>query len=797
MRFNPRVLLATVSATIAILCASVTSFANTLGDVDGNGAVEIADARKTLRASVYLEALSDEEFTAADYNMDSKVTASDARHILIAAISNKTLTAVELTSKPAVDYYVGDTLSVSGGVLTLTYSDGSEVTVDLTADMVSGFDSSSAGTKTLTVSYGGFTDTYTVTVSEDSGTDTYENGYNMNYICGVDMFGRVIEPVSGFDESKDVGIFYFVWTTTASDATGTMDVGQNSSTNPTGSVRNITEIINAGNINELFSTTSTISPMNVYHYWGKPLYGYYESSEVFVIRRHIELLTSAGIDFIIIDTTNGLTYDTVVTQLLNQWKIYQSAGWDVPKIAFYTNTSAATTMTYLYNKYYTGTTYKDLWYAPEGKPLMIGTTSVSDTMTSALDIRNSYWPQAGMYGSLSSSDYYGWPWIEWVFKPYNHNGVVSVSVAQHPNGRFSDNEYNPTYTGSTPNWGRGANNFTGSNYYKATSFDRNNGNDATVSGAKSFWRGQNIQHQWQNAVSQGASTIFVTGWNEWIAMKHTYSGSKIAYVDCFNTEYSRDIEPVTGEYGDSYYMQLIKNIRDYKGLTGRMSRSVSKTIDITAGESEWTNVTNIYRSIKGLGTNAKYNRAGAPVATDSTMAETGTVYSTTVRNALLSAQVTHDSEYLYFRIATYGNIYTKSSSSQSYFTDGKVFNILIGIGDVELTGWEGYEYVINRDNVTITNATANGVGNGTSSVCPLNTDGTSGTASGTAEYVVDGKCINVKIPLSALGITDTAQVDGIYFKVADCIGDYTDISDYYVDGASLPLGRLSYYYYFN
>ncbi len=52
------------------------------GDVNGDGNVNAADARLALRASAFLQELSDIEFNAADYNSDGKVTAADARLIL-------------------------------------------------------------------------------------------------------------------------------------------------------------------------------------------------------------------------------------------------------------------------------------------------------------------------------------------------------------------------------------------------------------------------------------------------------------------------------------------------------------------------------------------------------------------------------------------------------------------------------------------------------------------------------------------------------------------------------------------
>lgn len=52
------------------------------GDVDSDGKVTAADARKILRACAGLETLENEYFIAADVNMDGKVTAADARNTL-------------------------------------------------------------------------------------------------------------------------------------------------------------------------------------------------------------------------------------------------------------------------------------------------------------------------------------------------------------------------------------------------------------------------------------------------------------------------------------------------------------------------------------------------------------------------------------------------------------------------------------------------------------------------------------------------------------------------------------------
>ena len=57
-----------------------------LGDVDGNGYIEAADARLALRASVGLETLSDEQTVIADVDGSGEVESDDARLILRASV---------------------------------------------------------------------------------------------------------------------------------------------------------------------------------------------------------------------------------------------------------------------------------------------------------------------------------------------------------------------------------------------------------------------------------------------------------------------------------------------------------------------------------------------------------------------------------------------------------------------------------------------------------------------------------------------------------------------------------------
>lgn len=94
-----------------------------------------------------------------------------------------TVTKIEMKSEPSkLSYNVNELLDLTGAKITVTKSDLSTEDIDVTTSMISGFDSSIAGTKTVTVTYEGQTTSFDVTVtnqSEESGDNTGEgNGGN-------------------------------------------------------------------------------------------------------------------------------------------------------------------------------------------------------------------------------------------------------------------------------------------------------------------------------------------------------------------------------------------------------------------------------------------------------------------------------------------------------------------------------------------------------------------------------------------------------------------------------------------
>ncbi len=75
-----------------------------------------------------------------------------------------TVESIEIVPPEKKEYQIGEELDLTGGKIKVVYSNGTEETVDLTADMVEGFSSEKAGVCTLTVTYEGKTATFDVTI---------------------------------------------------------------------------------------------------------------------------------------------------------------------------------------------------------------------------------------------------------------------------------------------------------------------------------------------------------------------------------------------------------------------------------------------------------------------------------------------------------------------------------------------------------------------------------------------------------------------------------------------------------
>ncbi len=572
----------------------------------------------------------------------------------------------------------------------------------------------------------------TTTIDNLTAADYYMNGYTANYVAGIDQFERTFDANAGSkpDKERDVGLFYFC------------TLGQGNGRK----IVNVTELLEQENGKELmfYSDNDTAPTDGGAFFWGEPLWGYYNSADVWVIRRHLALLTQAGVDFLVFDTTNAVTYDTVVSIIIKECLKLREEGWNPPGLVFYTMSASKGVITHLYNAYYKRESLKDAWYYYEGKPLIIGNiynweekVELTEEMLNFFSFRESQWPDRPYNEN-------GFPWIEWTYPAPVHNGVINVSVASHPALPMSF-----SVTRGAANWGRGWN----------VKKQKNEPEKA--------YEGQFFQSTWEVAFKEDPRIVFVTGWNEWTAGKSEYDG-EWAMVDLCNMEFSRDAEMMKGGYNDAFYIQMAKNIRKYKDVeipAGAQLKSEPVTIPMTSDLSAWDKVEAVFRdpivvnkarSSKGAVPSLSYTQAAA-------------------RNNVTEIRVAQDADNFYFMLKATEDIVLREAGDQGWM------NLLIGTGEVAKKGWEGYEYVIGRHEA----------GESKLTVEKLQPDFTSKTC-GEAEYHVDGNVMQVKVPRASLGIA--SDVNRFYFKLADGIENPSDIMDYYISGKSLPLGRLSYRY---
>lgn len=106
------------------------------------------------------------------------------------------------------------------------------------------------------------------------------------------------------------------------------------------------------------------------------------------------MLTDAGVDFLMIDASNGGYYETKVEALLSILNKYYQQGYNVPKLTFVTKASPGKTAKGIYeNIYKAHPEYDHLWYRVDGKPLLITSTTDANLPLVCREYFTIKWPQ--------------------------------------------------------------------------------------------------------------------------------------------------------------------------------------------------------------------------------------------------------------------------------------------------------------------------------------------------------------------------------------------------------------------
>ena len=286
---------------------------------------------------------------------------------------------------------------------------------------------------------------------------------------------------------------------------------------------------------------------------------------------------------------------------------------------------------------------------------------------------------------------------------------------------------------------------------------------------EAYLYGLNFQEQWDRAIALDPELIFVTGWNEFIAGKwekgSTWTGEPFSFVDEFDSEHSRDIEPNKGwgDKGDLYYYQLIQNIRKFKGMDQQAAASAPVTI-VKGSPEEWKNVKPDYRHYKG---NTMHRDHPGHADTKYT--------NTTGRNDFVDAKVARDKDWIYFYIETNQPITIPGSQDHWMW-------LFIDIDRNKSTGWEGYDYLVNFNPPV----------NGTSRMAKCVNNRWEWNLTDSYSVRVKENIMTLKIKKSSLGIVgDTINLE---FKWSDNMQESGNIMDFYVNGDVAPGGRFNFVY---
>jgi hypothetical protein len=550
----------------------------------------------------------------------------------------------------------------------------------------------------------------------------------------VDALGREIgtQEIYGTPKNRTVGVFYFIWL----GAHG-YDNHEDHETvqNPAGSTKspyNISQMLRDNPANPQYG------PVGAFHHWSEPHFGFYVSNDEWVIEKHIQLLADAGVDVLILDNTNAFTYQENIAAICRVMARMKEQGRATLKICSILNGGMPGALQRLYDGIYSKGLYREFWFEWKGKPLVLcPPTGLSTTLLNFFTIRHSWFDSRGSWfgngqDKWTWADYYpqGIGWHDSPSKPEQ----MSIAVATHPTsniGRSYSNGRQP----ATPRSGEGL-----------------------------FFA-----EQWKRALATDPEFIFITGWNEWVAMRFTdgAAGSMIGkriskgdtyFVDQYNEEYSRDIEPMRGGFGDNFYYQMVDGIRRFKGVSTLPADTVQLTATIDGNPYEWKGT--VYYD--DIGDITSRNHFG--------WGKIGQLTNNSGRNDFVTAQAATDNNNAYFLMRTDQPIELTTDVPVQLFIATQGSN-----------AWEGFHYLVN--------------------ILPGN-KAELNACQGDWKWqkvadvtcAVKDKCIELSIPLQRLGITSGAPA--FDFKWADNMPQNGDIRDFMDNGDTAPNARFRYRYVF-
>lgn len=662
---------------------------------------------------------------------------------------------------------------------------------------------------------------------------------------------------------RTVGIFYFLWLGEYVNG-GPWDVTRILATDPDAMQK---------------PDSPLWGPLYAPHHWGESLFGYYLTDDAYVIRKHAQMLSDAGVDVIIFDVTNQITYRPWYTALFQVFQEVRAAGGRTPQVAFLTPFGEpAKVVRELFHDLYEPRLFEDLWFLWDGKPLILadparlartfgtGEHDVSvrlepgHTLGLAFTAEAPFASAAACCPTWLTTDaavtltlYRGEPGGEKLvsqrFDPVRDNAWLTLHAPEPlPPGRYYLELSEPAgtvgwwstardvlpnaeaYADGRPVPGdrtlrcelvedadRALREFFTFRKPQASYFEGPTGPDqwswlevypqhlyrnsrgekeqmsvgvaqnavdgrlgsmsepgalgrsyhagATDPRPDAVNYGLNFAEQWEHALREDPRFVFVTGWNEWIAGRfNEFCGVRlpVMFVDEFDQEHSRDIEPMRGGHGDHYYYQLVSYVRRYKGVRPLPLAGPPTPIDPAAGFGQWANVRPEYRDDRH--DEARRDHPG--------FNDCARYVNTTGRNDIVAAKVAYDRDRLWF--------YARTREPLTDPADPDWMLLFIDTDANPTTGWEGYDHVANRT-----------VRSPSRTLLERSDGGWSWRTVAELPLAVAGNELMLEVRRADLGLAPGAAVR-LDFKWADNTGVSHGIEGFTVNGDAAPNGRFKY-----
>jgi len=555
--------------------------------------------------------------------------------------------------------------------------------------------------------------------TQSTNTDIYPDTW-----VGTDALGRKM-PTSKevgalkTDKKRTVGIFYITW-----HDEGKYKIGVPYKAD-------VTKVLNA-DPNARKDGKNKEWTIDSYH-WGEPEYGYFLSQDEYVIRHDMSMLADAGVDVIVLDVTNAVLYWDEWKVLFRTMEKMKSEGNRVPKFCFWAfNGNVITVVQRLFEGIYKQNKYRDLWLMWDGKPLLLCNFNPTIDANGSVKSENpNYDPDAAVdpgnphykdpdYCNKYYTDYtqevknfftmrnMWWGYYEWAGKRYvgkkdnwcfgyqmNDPNVAKLSPAEltaKHDGHLEEAAVTPAQHPIS---------MVGKSWRKSTGEPPLNDKDLpqptevpwlhkTVSNPQGY--GIYFQDRWNDALKADPDFIFLNDWNEWTAGKYTsgkdpsgkengpvdFMGRKnpFYFVDQYNSEFNRTIAPMKGGYTDNYYMQMVQNIRRYKGVRPIPECKGIRKMRMDGKFDKWKSVSPEYLDTKGDIEHRNHNGYG------------GNHYvNDSGRNDIIKSKVAVDAKNVYF--------YVETADKLSPYTGKNWMLLLIDADHNSDTGWYGYDYIVN------------------------------------------------------------------------------------------------------